>query len=274
MVITFPVAPSADLGNMRMLSTKAEFDAALAASHGKLLVIDFTASWCGPCQRIAPVFEALSAEYPQASFAKVDVDENQETAQECKVSAMPTFKGYREKREVFSVRGADEATLRAQIAAHAGSKFQGQGQRLGGAADMGVANAMSEREKRLAALEKRGLAPGVGGSGGGGSGGSGGAGGVGGSYLDQLGRRGGKEGAAASDRSRRGCRGGRGRQGLALQTGRRRRSSGDRRKVKAAAEPKARSCQGQGGGGCEGGGGRGGKGGEQCDRKRRADRHW
>ena len=188
MVITFPVAPSADLGNMRMLSTKAEFDAALAASHGKLLVIDFTASWCGPCQRIAPVFEALSAEYPQASFAKVDVDENQETAQECKVSAMPTFKGYREKREVFSVRGADEATLRAQIAAHAGSKFQGQGQRLGGAADMGVANAMSEREKRLAALEKRGLAPGVGGSGGGGggSGGSGGAGGVGGSYLDRV----------------------------------------------------------------------------------------
>jgi thioredoxin 1 len=154
---------------MRSLQTPAEFDAAMAeaAAKGKLLVVDFTASWCGPCQRIAPVYEALAAEFKQVTFVKVDVDENQETAAGCGVSAMPTFKGFRDKKEVFTVRGADEATLRASIAQHAGSKFEGEGQRLGGAGGGGEGG-MSEREKRLAALERRGL---CGGGGGGGSGG-------------------------------------------------------------------------------------------------------
>ena len=175
---------------VRTLSDKAEFDAALveAASRDKLLVVDFTATWCGPCQRIAPVYEALSKEYPQVAMVKVDVDENQETAQECGVSAMPTFKGYKNKREIFSVRGADEASLRQHIATHAGSKFEGQGQRLGGSAEAGSTGGsgggtMSEREKRLAALERRGL----GGTGTGGSGG--GAAAISspvGSYMDQV----------------------------------------------------------------------------------------
>ena len=155
---------------MRVLADKAEYDACLAdcATRGRLLVVDFTATWCGPCQRIAPVFEALAKEFPQVTFVKVDVDENQETAQACQVSAMPTFKGYQAKSEVFSIRGADEATLRAEISKNAGSKFEGVGQRLGGGDVAGAAPAgnMSEREKRLAALERRGLC------GGGGSGGS------------------------------------------------------------------------------------------------------
>ena len=62
------------------------------------------------------------------------VDENEETAEECQVSVMPTFKGYANKREVFSIEGADEASLRSQIAVHASSELQGQGQRRGGAA--------------------------------------------------------------------------------------------------------------------------------------------
>ena len=119
---------------MRTLATKAEFDNAMNESMDKLVVIDFTATWCVPCQRIAPVFKALSREFQHVSFAKVDVDENQETAQECQVSAMPTFKGYKDKREIFSIRGADEAGLRSSIAEHQGSKFQGEGQRLGATA--------------------------------------------------------------------------------------------------------------------------------------------
>ena len=140
---------------MKQPSTKAEFDAVLAeaAAAGKAVVVDFTATWCGPCQRIAPLFAQLASEFPQADFIKVDVDENQETAAACQVSAMPTFKVFRDKKEVGMIRGADPNGLRALIQQHAGDKWSvaGEGQSLGSAQDTG---GMSEREKRLAALER------------------------------------------------------------------------------------------------------------------------
>lgn len=52
---------------------------------------------CGPCERIAPVFESLARKYPRAVFLKVDVDECQETAQQQGVTAMPTFIFFRNK---------------------------------------------------------------------------------------------------------------------------------------------------------------------------------
>ena len=73
----------------------AEFQAILreAAAEGKSTVVDFTATWCGPCQRVAPVYEQLAAQFAtKMVFLKVDVDQNQETAQKCGVRAMPTFK--------------------------------------------------------------------------------------------------------------------------------------------------------------------------------------
>ena len=63
------------------LKTKAEFDAAIAASTDKLLVIDFTATWCPPCKMIAPKFEAMAAENTDVVFRKIDVDENREAAE-------------------------------------------------------------------------------------------------------------------------------------------------------------------------------------------------
>jgi thioredoxin 1 len=146
---------------MRTLATKAEFDAVL--SEGRTVIVDFTATWCGPCQRIAPAFEKLSLDFPHVTFVKVDVDENQETAMECGVSAMPTFKAYVAGKEVGIVRGADEAALRALVTQHQGDKWStaGSGHTLGGGSGGAEADAaapaMSERDKRLAALAKRGL---------------------------------------------------------------------------------------------------------------------
>merc|ERR1712023_434740 len=71
------------------------FDKALADAGDKLVVVDFTATWCGPCQRIAPVFQKLAEEMPDVVFVKVDVDENEETAGECGIQAMPTFQYYK-----------------------------------------------------------------------------------------------------------------------------------------------------------------------------------
>ena len=64
------------------------------------VVVDFTATWCGPCQRIKPFFEELAAAHKGALFVKVDVDELESVSQAAEVLAMPTFQVYREGRRV------------------------------------------------------------------------------------------------------------------------------------------------------------------------------
>jgi len=57
----------------------------------------FIYSRCGPCQRMAPVFDSFATKYPQAVFLKIDVDECHETAASQNVSAMPTFIFFKNK---------------------------------------------------------------------------------------------------------------------------------------------------------------------------------
>ena len=108
-------------GGVAQLATKADFDKALADAGDKLVVVDFTATWCGPCQRIAPVFAKLAEEMPDVVFVKVDVDENEDTAQACGIQSMPTFQFYKSKAKVAEFSGADEEKIRATIKSHTGS---------------------------------------------------------------------------------------------------------------------------------------------------------
>ena len=104
-------------GGVKQLKTKAEFDAELAAAGGKLVVVDFTATWCGPCQMIAPLFGELSEKNPDVVFVKVDVDENQETAAACGINCMPTFQFYKNGAKTFEMQGTDPNQLTAKVAA-------------------------------------------------------------------------------------------------------------------------------------------------------------
>ncbi|KAF9566995.1 thioredoxin-domain-containing protein, partial [Agrocybe pediades] len=121
------------------LTSLSQLDTILSKSKDKLSVIDFHATWCGPCHAIAPTFEALAKQYPNVNFLKCDVDAASEVAQKYTVTAMPTFVFLKGSTKVDQVRGADKAGLTNTIKKHASgspnasSAFYGKGQTLGGA---------------------------------------------------------------------------------------------------------------------------------------------
>ncbi|KAL5725050.1 hypothetical protein ACHQM5_008237 [Ranunculus cassubicifolius] len=83
-----------------------------------LTVIDFTATWCGPCRIIAPVFAKFSNTFPHVSFVKIDVDELADVAKEFQVQAMPTFLLIKNGKPVDKVVGAKKDELQRKIEIH------------------------------------------------------------------------------------------------------------------------------------------------------------
>ncbi|PWZ12878.1 Thioredoxin H-type [Zea mays] len=101
--------------------SKAEFDAHMtkAQEAGKLVVIDFTAAWCGPCRAIAPLFVEHAKKFTQVVFLKVDVDEVKEVTAAYEVEAMPTFHFVKNGKTVATIVGAKKDELLALIEKHA-----------------------------------------------------------------------------------------------------------------------------------------------------------
>ena len=64
-------------------------------NSNEVAVIDFFATWCGPCKMLAPVFEEVANETPNAKFFKVDIDESLDLARQYSVSSVPTIKIFR-----------------------------------------------------------------------------------------------------------------------------------------------------------------------------------
>eukprot|EP00587_Corethron_hystrix_P010788 CAMPEP_0113308042 /NCGR_PEP_ID=MMETSP0010_2-20120614/6639_1 /TAXON_ID=216773 ORGANISM="Corethron hystrix, Strain 308" /NCGR_SAMPLE_ID=MMETSP0010_2 /ASSEMBLY_ACC=CAM_ASM_000155 /LENGTH=214 /DNA_ID=CAMNT_0000163005 /DNA_START=139 /DNA_END=783 /DNA_ORIENTATION=+ /assembly_acc=CAM_ASM_000155 len=86
------------------------------SSHpDSLIIIDFTASWCGPCQMVAPYYEELSEAFPDVIFLKVDVDECQDIAMQYDVSAMPTFVFLKGGEVVDRMMGANLPRLKEML---------------------------------------------------------------------------------------------------------------------------------------------------------------
>ena len=71
-----------------------------------IVIVDFWASWCGPCKQFAPVFEAASELHQDIVFGKVNTEEQQELAGDFQIRSIPTLMIFREQIGVFMQPGA------------------------------------------------------------------------------------------------------------------------------------------------------------------------
>jgi len=101
---------------VKYIEDMSEWAALMETSKSKLVVVDFTASWCGPCKFIAPIFAKMAEENPDVEFVKVDVDEADDIAAECGIQAMPTFQFYKGGAKVDAFSGASKDQLAAMVA--------------------------------------------------------------------------------------------------------------------------------------------------------------
>ncbi|XP_054708378.1 thioredoxin-2-like [Uloborus diversus] len=95
-----------------------DFDKKIDEAGEKLVVIDFFATWCGPCKMIAPFFQELSDEYTDVVFLKVDVDEVEDVAAKYNVSSIPKFVFLKNKEQVDDMCGADQDKLKEILLKH------------------------------------------------------------------------------------------------------------------------------------------------------------
>lgn len=86
-------------------------------SKNELVVIKFTASWCGPCKAIAPLVDQLYSRVTNVEMVEVDVDKSPAVAKEYDITAMPTFVFLHNKAEVSRLRGANIEELNKQVTA-------------------------------------------------------------------------------------------------------------------------------------------------------------
>jgi thioredoxin 1 len=106
-------------GGVWDVQTEGGFDGLLEKAGKKdLVVVDFSAAWCGPCKMIAPAFDELSNEYPDSYFVKVDVDQVKAIAKRYEVMSMPTFILFKNGKVVDRFSGASIEKLRDTIIAN------------------------------------------------------------------------------------------------------------------------------------------------------------
>ena len=96
--------------------SKSEFDQAVNAGED-LVVVDFFATWCGPCKMLTPFVESMAETHPEVHFYKVDIDEEIELATRFQVMSVPTLL-YMKKGQIVgkSIGLVSKADMESEIA--------------------------------------------------------------------------------------------------------------------------------------------------------------
>ena len=75
-------------------------------SDNEIVLVDFWATWCGPCRQFAPTFAASSDKHPDVVYAKVDTEAEQQLAAAADIRSIPTLMGFKKGKLVFNQPGA------------------------------------------------------------------------------------------------------------------------------------------------------------------------
>ena len=104
------------MGEVSEIKTKIDFLNILNDANNMLVIVDFSATWCGPCKRIMPELKTLAKnKKDNVLFLKVDVDDNEETSLHCGITCMPTFQFYKNNIKVHQIEGADISGIQNAI---------------------------------------------------------------------------------------------------------------------------------------------------------------
>jgi thioredoxin 1 len=92
----------------------AEFEGLI--EKGGIMIVDFWAEWCGPCRMFGPVYEKVSEEFPEITFAKIDTEAEREIAAAAGITSIPTLMAFRDGVLLYREAGAlPEPALRELI---------------------------------------------------------------------------------------------------------------------------------------------------------------
>ena len=103
---------------MREIESHEEFVDLLSEVGEGLVVVDFYATWCGPCKIIGPKFVKMQEDFPNATLVKIDVEANEETAEEYEIESMPHFLMFLNGEKVDEMIGSNAVKLKETIEKH------------------------------------------------------------------------------------------------------------------------------------------------------------
>ncbi|GMN40617.1 hypothetical protein TIFTF001_009844 [Ficus carica] len=110
-------------GNVTIINTQESWNQKLeeAKRDGKIVIANFSATWCGPCKMVAPYYCELSEKYLSLMFLVVDVDEMTDFSSNWDIKATPTFFFLQDGEQIDKLVGANKPELQKKITAIADS---------------------------------------------------------------------------------------------------------------------------------------------------------